>query len=202
MEEMLEKRSEGDIDWDRKMGREEIADLGSLMDADIEVELDPGFCLEMDSEVTLAGQVSPGSQECSDSEEVDWCISKGHTDSLVVVEDMKEGRAAEIEAYYTSKEIGETDENANIDMEDQRSKEEMVEEVLDAFLGPREEIGVHVRLTIEEVESYYRFSCRCNWLCGKLYLFILHPLSFLLLYYINSSLSNGSHIFKGVSCNH
>lgn len=202
MEEMLEKRSEGDIDWDRKMGREEIADLGSLMDADIEVELDPGFCLEMDSEVTLAGQVSPGSQECSDSEEVDWCISKGHTDSLVVVEDMKEGRAAEIEAYYMSKEIGETDENANIDMEDQRSKEEMVEEVLDAFLGPREEIGVHVRLTIEEVESYYRFSCRCNWLCGKLYLFILHPLSFLLLYYINSSLSNGSHIFKGVSCNH
>lgn len=176
MEEMLEKRSEGDIDWDRKMGREEIADLGSLMDADIEVELDPGFCLEMDSEVTLAGQVSPGSQECSDSEEVDWCVIKGHTDSLVVVEDMKEGRAAEIEAYYTSKEIGETDENANMDMEDQRSKEEMVEEVLDAFLGPREEIGVHVRLTIEEVESYYRFSCRCNWLCGKLYLFILHPL--------------------------
>lgn len=171
MEQMLEKGSEGGRDWDGKMGGEERTDLGSLMEEDAEVELDSGFCMETDSEVTLAGQVSVGSRECSDSEEVDWFQIKGRTDSLLPGE-AEEGREGEIESYYRSMENGETKNDTNMSTGDQKSKEDTVMEVLDAFWGPGEEIGVHVRLTLEEVESYYRFSCRCNWLCGKFYHFI------------------------------
>lgn len=27
--------------------------------------------------------------------------------------------------------------------------------------------GHHVRISLEEVESFHKFSCRCHWLCGR-----------------------------------
>lgn len=38
---------------------------------------------------------------------------------------------------------------------------------LDVCLGPLEENGAPVRISLEEAERYSRFCRRCRWLCGK-----------------------------------
>ncbi|XP_055361024.1 LOW QUALITY PROTEIN: guanine nucleotide exchange factor DBS [Betta splendens] len=42
--------------------------------------------------------------------------------------------------------------------------EEGMEGALEVRLGPVEEDAGHVRISLEEVQSYYRFSCCCHWL--------------------------------------
>ncbi|XP_044073326.1 guanine nucleotide exchange factor DBS isoform X7 [Siniperca chuatsi] len=54
-----EEKSEQEVDWDSKMGGEEMEDSGFLVEEDVEVALDSGFCMEVDLELSLAGQASP-----------------------------------------------------------------------------------------------------------------------------------------------
>ncbi|XP_036966574.1 guanine nucleotide exchange factor DBS isoform X5 [Acanthopagrus latus] len=149
-------------DWDGRMGGEEMEDSGCLMEEDAEVELDSGVCVEVDS------------APISDREELDWLVITG--DSLFASDVQREGGGSlggcggsqtqeegEMEAESGSAENGETEAERGEEVDDQTVEEE-TEEALDVCLMPVEERGVHVRISLEEVERYYRFICCCRWL--------------------------------------
>ncbi|XP_030284686.1 guanine nucleotide exchange factor DBS isoform X2 [Sparus aurata] len=149
-------------DWDSRMGREEMEDSGCLMKEDVEVELDSGFYVEVVSAQT------------SDREELDWLVITG--DSLFASDEQREGGGSpggcggsqtqeegEMEAESGSAENGETEAERGEEVDDQTEEEE-TEGALDVCLMPIEEGGVHVRISLEEVERYYRFICCCRWL--------------------------------------
>lgn len=158
------------------MGREEMADSGSI-EEDVDVELDSGFCMEVDSELSLA-----------ERQELDWFVITEHGDSVLTGDEQREGiegprgdgrsrtqEEGEIEAGSGSVEKGETEAESGVEMDDQTEEEE-TEGALDVCLGPVEESGGHVRISLEEVERYYRFSRCCRWLCGRCWMFY-HVLS-------------------------
>lgn len=182
--EVLQKRSEHDVD--SKMGGEEMADSGFFIEEDVEVEFDSGFCMEVDSELPLAGQVSVGPDEHPDTEELDWFVSTGHTDSGFPSNEQSEGRGspggdggsqtqeeAEMGADLMSMENEEVEAESGVEMHDQTEevKEEEMEGALDVCLWPVQG-GGPVRISLEEVERYYRFSRCCHWLCGRCQMFI------------------------------
>lgn len=202
MEQVLQKRSKQEVDWDSRMGGEEMADSGFSMEEDVEVELDSGFFIEVDS-----GEVSVGSDEHPDREELDWFVITGHTDSLFTSNEQSEGRVSqggdggsqtqedgEMEADSGSMENGETEAEKVVEMDDQteEAKEEEMEGALDVCLWPVEKSGGHFRISLEEVEKYHRFSRCCHWLCGRCRIFLsfsltrrffpCHSLSFSILY--------------------
>ncbi|XP_069010265.1 guanine nucleotide exchange factor DBS isoform X3 [Embiotoca jacksoni] len=158
-----------------------MADSGSLMEEDVEVELGSGFCMKTDSEVTLAGQLVVHSDECPDREELDRFVITGHTDILLDSKEQREEskggdrgsqtqEEGEIEANSGPVENDEDESEMKVEMADQteESEDEEMEGALEMCLGPGEERGVHVRIALEEVESYYRFSRRCHWLCDEI----------------------------------
>lgn len=158
-------------DWDGRMGGEEMEDSGCLMEEDAEVELDSGVCVEVDS------------APISDREELDWLVITG--DSLFASDVQREGGGSpggcggsqtqeegEMEAESGSAENGETEAERGEEVDDQTVEEE-TEEALDVCLMPVEERGVHVRISLEEVERYYRFICCCRWLRGRCQIFSL-----------------------------
>lgn len=178
MEHVLqEKASEQEVDWDSRMGGEEMADSGFLMEED--VELDSGFCVEVDSELSLAGQVSVGSGD--HAEELDWSMMTEDGDCLFKSPEQREGspggdgwsqtqEECEMGADSGSVETGETEAETGDEVDDQ-TEEEQKEGALDVCVWPVEESGGHVRISLEEVERYYRFSRRCHWLCGRYHMF-------------------------------
>lgn len=155
------------------MGGEEVADPGVLMEEDVEVELDSGVCMEADSELSLAGQESQGS-ECTDVERVDLFINGGRTAFVSNNKEQDEGRTGEDGRSQTQQEV-EMDElleseevkNRKTDDPAEEAEEEENEGAFDVCLWPAEEGGRHVRISLEEVERYYRFSRRCHWLRGR-----------------------------------
>ncbi|XP_074514944.1 guanine nucleotide exchange factor DBS isoform X5 [Sebastes fasciatus] len=170
MEQALQKRSE---DRDSRMGGQETDDSGFLMEEDVEVELVSGFCIKVDSELSSAREVTIGSDEHPDRE--DWFVITGHTDALFN-EQREESpggdggsqtqEEGETEADSGSMENGETE--AEIEMDDRSEEMKEEEGSLDVCLWPVEENGGHVRISLEEVERYYRFSRRCHWLCDEI----------------------------------
>ncbi|XP_051260532.1 guanine nucleotide exchange factor DBS isoform X3 [Dicentrarchus labrax] len=171
MEQVLQERREPEVDWDRTMGGEEMADSDFLMERDVEVELDSGFCFEVDSELSLAGQVSAG----SDREELDWFVITGHGDSLFTSAEQREGRESPGgDGWSQTQEERETEADSGsergVEMDDQTKdvKEEVTVGTLDVCLWPVEESGDHVRISLEEVQTYYRFSRYCQWLCDEI----------------------------------
>ncbi|GAA6227372.1 guanine nucleotide exchange factor DBS isoform X2 [Lates japonicus] len=150
-----------------------MADSGFLMEEDVGVELDSGFCMEADSEPSLAGQVSVGSDECPDIEELGWFVITGHVDSLS--KDQIEGSTGEDGGSQTHKE-GEMEadseskkvKNGGTDEKTEGVKQEETEGEADVHLWPAEKSGGHVRISLEEAERYYRFSCCCHWLCDEI----------------------------------
>lgn len=171
MEQVLLKRSERDVDWDSSMGGEEAADSGFLMEEDAEFELDSGFCIE-------AGQVSVGLDE---EEQSDWFVI---TDSLSTTKEQREGRVSPGgDGGRQIQEEGEMEDDSgsikNVDTEaergvemDEEGREEEMKDALDLCLRPVEESGAHVRICLEEVERYYKFSRSCYWLCGRCHMFL------------------------------
>lgn len=188
---VLQKRSEQDVGWCSRMGGEEMADSGFLMEEDVEVELDSGFCIDVDLELSLGGQVAGGSDEHPDREELDWFVSTGHADSPFASHEQKEESPGGVGGSQTSgegeteadsglMENGETEAERGVEMDDQSEEveEEEMEGSLDVCLWPVEESGGHVRISLEEVERYYRFGRCCHWLCGRFQMFY-HLLTFL-----------------------
>lgn len=156
-----------------RMGGEETADPGVLMEEDVEVELDSGVCMETDSELSLAGQERQGS-ECTYVEEVDLFTNGGRTDFVSNYEEQDEGSTGEDGRSQTQQEVemdefSDSEEVKNRKTEDpaEEAEEEENEGVFDVRLWPAEEGGRHVRISLEEVERYYRFSRCCHWLRGR-----------------------------------
>lgn len=155
-----------------------MEDSGCLMEEDVEVELDSGFCVE----VVLA--------QMSDREELDWLVITG--DSVFASDEQREGgrspggcggsqtqEEGEMEAESGSAENGETEAERGEEVDDQTEQEE-TEGALDVCLMPVEERGVHVRISLEEVERYYRFICCCRWLRGRCQIFFFIMFSHIL----------------------
>ncbi|KAE8299004.1 Guanine nucleotide exchange factor DBS DBL's big sister [Larimichthys crocea] len=137
------------------MGGEEMADSGFLMEEDVEVQLDSGFYMERAS-------VSSG------GEEPDWFVTAEHRDYLIAGDEQSEGRGSqqegEMEADTGSEENEETEaERGGAEVDDQ-TEEENMEGALDVCLWPVEQSGGHVRISLEEVQRYHRFSRCCRWL--------------------------------------
>lgn len=200
MEQALQKRSE---DRDSRMGGQETDDSGFLMEEDVEVELVSGFCIKVDSELSSAREVTIGSDEHPDRE--DWFVITGHTDALFN-EQREESpggdggsqtqEEGETEADSGSMENGETE--AEIEMDDRSEEMKEEEGSLDVCLWPVEENGGHVRISLEEVERYYRFSRRCHWLCGRCQMFQHFLSSFFV--YISQNDSSLVPVFLSPHC--
>lgn len=147
MEDVLQDRSR-DLDWGSRMGMEEAEDTGCLMEQD--AELDSGFCVDVEPESSLAGQL-PGGDEHSDPDEPDWFMGGGSDCAAETQED-----------DLGSVESGETRAESGSEVE-QRSEEAE----LGVCLQPVEESGSHVVISLAEAQSYYSFSRCCRWLCGR-----------------------------------
>ncbi|XP_053184306.1 guanine nucleotide exchange factor DBS isoform X2 [Scomber japonicus] len=174
MEQVREKKSEKDgTDWECRMGAEEATDSGFLMEEDVEVELDSGYCMNASSELSLAGQISLGSDE---EEQLHWFVI---TDSLS--KEQKDGRISpggdggrqtqeedEIEDDSVSMKNVDTEAERGVEIDEEDGKEEGTKDALEVCLQPVEERGVHVRISVEEVERYYKFSRSCYWLCDDI----------------------------------
>lgn len=64
-----------------------------------------------------------------------------------------------------SMENGEAERGDGVEVDEQSGEEELQRE-LDVYFWPVERSGAHVRISLEEVQRYYRFSRCCHWLCG------------------------------------
>ncbi|KAK5890129.1 hypothetical protein CesoFtcFv8_013689 [Champsocephalus esox] len=170
--EVSQKRSERDVDLDIRMGGEKREDSGFLMEEDVEEDSGIGF------KVDGSFAVSAGSAEHSGIEALDWSGTTGHTDVVLKIVGQKEGSKGGDGGSQTSEEgeaeadSGSTENEAEkrdeIDDQNEDVKEEEMEGSLDVCLWPVEEGGGHVRISLEEVERYYRFSRCCHWLCDEI----------------------------------
>ncbi|KAM3607447.1 uncharacterized protein V6R79_007932 [Siganus canaliculatus] len=160
---MEQEKSLLEAERDARMGGEETAGSGSFMEEDVEVELDSGFDMEVDSELSIAGQVSVESA----GEEQDWMV-------LTEDEDEEGDGGSQIhlkgegKADSASVEDGERGEERGEEVDSQAGDEGESGGQLDVFLWPVEESGSHVRISLEEVEKFYRFSRCCYWLCDEI----------------------------------
>lgn len=108
-----------------------------------EVELDSGFCMEL---------------SIAEGEELEITEHGGPVFAGT------RGDGSEMEAALGSVRGGETKERRTEEVDDQTPEEDAE---LDVCLGPLEESAGLVRISLEEVERYSRFSRRCRWLCGR-----------------------------------
>ncbi|XP_026233136.1 guanine nucleotide exchange factor DBS isoform X1 [Anabas testudineus] len=177
MEQMLQNPSERDVDWNSRMGGEEMTESSFVMDEDVEDELD--FCMEVDW--SLAGQVSVGPDEYLDRKDLDWFLIRERSDSLSDSQEQIEERPGshrdsqtqddskmEADSGSVEKKEREAEREAELDDQSEESDKKRMERAFDVCLRPREESGGHVRITLEEVERYHRFSCCCQWLCDEI----------------------------------
>ncbi|XP_054602757.1 guanine nucleotide exchange factor DBS isoform X3 [Nothobranchius furzeri] len=131
------------------------------MEEDVEVASAFGFKAEPDWNVCPRGSL----------EWEEMGLFLGHTESLLAT-DEAEGSSGDggsqtgEEADAASVENGETKLKNKEGMDDE-DEEEKSAEGLGLCLSSREECH-HVRISLEEVESYYKFSSRCRWLCDEL----------------------------------
>lgn len=69
------------------------------------------------------------------------------------------------EMEAVSVETGEAEGGDGVQVDEQPGEEEL-QRALDVCLWPVERSGGHVRISLEEVQRYYKFSRCCHWLCG------------------------------------
>lgn len=149
------------VDWDGRMGRD-----------------GPGSTLAMEEpveeefELSLARQVCVGSANYPGGDDSDWFVTGEHDDSPRNSQEQDEGSPGGRDVSWTQEEVEMEADSASADREvgsDEKrgeNRKKAMAGAFDACLWPMEEDGGHVRISLEEVERYYRFSCRCHWLCG------------------------------------
>lgn len=142
-----------------RMGREEMAD------SELSVEED----VEADSDLSLAGLVRAGSDEVEDTEERDW-----FDDGPTYQKRREEEVGGDGRGQPPEESMMEDDSWKNVDSEtdrgselDEKGKEKETDGTLEVCLWPVQKKGDHVRICLEEVERYSRFSRCCRWLCGR-----------------------------------
>ncbi|XP_068602581.1 guanine nucleotide exchange factor DBS-like [Brachionichthys hirsutus] len=140
------KGEEEEVDRNNRMGGEETADSGFVREENFEIELDSGVCVDMDSELSSAGKVSLGSDEPSDMEDMDRIVVTEPAASAFIGDEQREG-GGEVDGQIEDEEL---------------------EGGMAVCLWPVKERGGHVRISLEEMKSYYRFSRCCQWLCDEI----------------------------------
>lgn len=152
MEQEPDERNE-DINCDGRMGGEEMVDGDRLlMEEDVGVEL----CEEAGLEMSTAEPMSQNSDECLEREEVDWLDSVISCKMRSSVREDGENQTQERK-----------DDPGSVQIDDQTERSKETGRTLDVCLWPVEENWAHVKISMEEVETYYRFSRCCHWLCGR-----------------------------------
>ncbi|XP_068185930.1 guanine nucleotide exchange factor DBS isoform X3 [Antennarius striatus] len=139
---LKKKKGEEEVDGNNRMGGEETTDSRFMMEEDLELELDSGVYMEVDSEPSSAAD------ESSDREEMDWIVVRKHKGSAFISGERREGGSR--------KEL------------DDRSEDEEMEGGMDVCLWPVEERGGLVRISVEEMQSYYRLCRCCQWLSDEI----------------------------------
>ncbi|KAM9710121.1 guanine nucleotide exchange factor DBS isoform 2-T2 [Menidia menidia] len=151
------QKSEEEVEWSRRMRSEEMVGSWLYTDEDMGVDLDCEFSIKFNP---LAGQTVVGSDGNPDREELD----------LSPPEDEQSKTGEEVDGGADSSSVDEAETKRLVKVEDQSSqnKAEKKEGTLSVCLGSREQSWGHVRISVQEVETYYRFSRRCRWLCDEI----------------------------------
>ncbi|XP_023192038.1 guanine nucleotide exchange factor DBS-like isoform X5 [Xiphophorus maculatus] len=154
-----------------------MANSSFLMEEDVDLGLDCGFSTKENQELTLAEHMIVDSDECLEKQVLDLFVTAGWTEFLSTGKEQREGvpggdgkRQADGEEIWADRVLVDSGENERMMEEktDNRTEEEMDED-LHTRLNPKDECGCrHVRISLEEVERFYKFSCRCHWLCDEI----------------------------------
>ncbi|XP_032422818.1 guanine nucleotide exchange factor DBS isoform X4 [Xiphophorus hellerii] len=154
-----------------------MANSSFLVEEDVDLGLDCGFSTKENQELTLAEHMIVDSDECLEKQVLDLFVTAGWTEFLSTGKEQREGvpggdgkRQADGEEIWADRVLVESGENERMMEEktDNRTEEEMDED-LHTRLNPKDECGCrHVRISLEEVERFYKFSCRCHWLCDEI----------------------------------
>lgn len=170
----------------------EVSELGGEEEEECEVELDSGLCAEGESERSV-GQMGLDSGERIEGQkeqEDHWLNMEGQLECLpgrqgelelglysrLTGESMEESHMKELSDVYSwvkMKRGTEIDKRMEVEGERVESciwmggetEDKSMEEELKLRLRPvKEKRGMSVRISLEEVERYYRFSRCCYWL--------------------------------------
>ncbi|KAM4561115.1 guanine nucleotide exchange factor DBS isoform 1-T1 [Fundulus diaphanus] len=169
MEQILQMSREPGAGWDRtEMGGEQMENSSFLMEEDVDLGLDFGFCMKANSELTLAEHVIEDSDEGLDKQVLGLFVTAGRTTFLSTNRE----QTREIPAGDEKKQREGVEMGADRALVENGGTERMMEEEADNQTEEEmdeTECGYHhVRVSLEEVESFYKFSCRCHWLCDEI----------------------------------
>lgn len=145
MEQVVQKTGGQEDEWCRRMGGEERTHSGFIVD-----------------NIEFAEERS-GSNVCPEGEELGWFLVTEDGDSVFTSDQLRSQSQWDDEMRVDSEENEEAESGDGDGVEvDERE----MQSALEVFLWPIERSGGHVRISLEEVQSYYRFSRCCHWLCG------------------------------------
>ncbi|XP_077435253.1 guanine nucleotide exchange factor DBS isoform X2 [Vanacampus margaritifer] len=137
------------------MEAEKMSDSGSFVD----VELDSGFCTEVDSELqSTVGLEKMDLGELEERQELYRLVMSSSAN-----EERRQGSTEESKMEVA---FGPVHEEA--ESQPKSHKVEQWSGFLHLCLQPVEESWDHVRISLEEVEKYYRFCRYCHWLCDEI----------------------------------
>ncbi|XP_029981030.1 guanine nucleotide exchange factor DBS isoform X2 [Sphaeramia orbicularis] len=123
------------------------------MEEDVGVEL----CEKAGLDMNIAEEMNENSGECLESEEVDWL-------HLVLSCKMQSSMREDGESQTQERKA----DSGSVKIDDQTERGKETGRTLDVCLWPVEKSWAHVKISMEEVETYYRFSRCCHWLCDEL----------------------------------
>lgn len=167
MEHMLQRRRRrrGGT-WDKRMEGVMVADLGCFVEEDVEVEFGSERSVKADMGVTLANLKTLDSDGCSDRKKLDlFAITEPA--ELRGTKEQKEGDGGSQTGANAAVSVKHRDAEPKMDVESEETNEDESDEGVRLCSGPGEGSECqHVRIPLQEVESFYRLSCRCHWICG------------------------------------
>lgn len=145
----MKKTGEQEVEWCSRMGAEERTHSGLVVD---NIELAEG---------------RSGSNLCPEGEELGWFLVTEAGDPAFTSDQLGSQSQWDGEMKVNSEENEEAEPgDGNGDGVEVDERE--MQRALDVCLWPIERSGGHVRISLEEVQRYYRFSRCCHWLCGML----------------------------------
>ncbi|MEQ2181882.1 hypothetical protein GOODEAATRI_016201, partial [Goodea atripinnis] len=144
-----------------------MANSSFLMEADVDPGFVSEFSMKANSELALADDMIVDSDECLEKQVLDLFVTAGWTEFLSTSQEQREESPGGDEKKQTERfEIG-ADRVLVKNEETERLMEEKTDNRTEEEINEKKR-GCHVRISLEEVESFYKFSCRCRWLCDEI----------------------------------
>lgn len=143
-----------------------------FMEEDVEDVFGSECCTQAEMGMTLTNVNTLDSDGCLDRKELDLFAEPAELHATEAqTEESPEGGGGSQTGDNTAVSVkhGELElkKSSQTDDEAEETKEEKSDEELGLCLGPGEGSECHhVRISLQEVESFYRLSCRCHWICG------------------------------------